>query len=176
MLAKHDALIPAEYRPHAAAIGEIAAPVLRQPCTQDKSVSPGVRLARALESLGPAYIKLGQILATRPDIVGSDVAAALESLQDRLPPFPTEDAKAMVEAIASASPLGEMFSAFAEPIAAASIAQVHEAQTTDDPPRRVAVKVSAPRHRGGIRARSFRLRLCRAHGRARVVGSAPPAR
>ncbi len=55
----------------------------------------GARLAQALEHLGPAYIKLGQMLANRPDIVGSDVAAALQHLQDRLPPF--SDAAARIE-------------------------------------------------------------------------------
>ncbi|HEV2562862.1 MAG TPA: 2-polyprenylphenol 6-hydroxylase [Rhizomicrobium sp.] len=144
VLAKHDALIPAEY----AAMMPPSAKLLRRffgsRAVQDASVSPGVRLARALESLGPAYIKLGQILATRPDIVGGDVAFALETLQDGLPPFPTADAKAMIET-SFGRPLGEMFSQFAEPIAAASIAQVHEAQTTDDPQRRVAVKVLRPK-------------------------------
>src|ERR1700679_2450418 len=69
-LARHDALVPREYL--------------------DAMSPPGARLALALESLGPAYIKLGQILATRPDLIGADVAQALEQLQDRLPPFPTE--------------------------------------------------------------------------------------
>ena len=66
-----------------------AALVLLPPVLAFRAGRPeaGARLARALERLGPAYIKLGQMLATRPDIVGASVATALEHLQDRLPPF-----------------------------------------------------------------------------------------
>jgi ubiquinone biosynthesis protein len=105
--------------------------------------TPGERLARALESLGPAQIKFGQILATRPDVVGGEIATALEGLQDRLPPFPTAEARAAVAA-SLGRPVEDLFSSFGEPVAAASIAQVHEATTTEIPPRRVAVKVLRP--------------------------------
>src|SRR3954469_14963474 len=100
----------------------------------------GSQLGRALTRLGPAYIKLGQMLATRPDIVGVELAAALEHLQDRLPPFPEAQARAEIVA-AFGKPVEQLFSSFGAPLAAASIAQVHRAQTSDEPPIRVAVKV-----------------------------------
>ncbi|HVW72633.1 MAG TPA: 2-polyprenylphenol 6-hydroxylase [Rhizomicrobium sp.] len=103
----------------------------------------GLRLSRALEKLGPAYIKLGQMLATRPDIVGVEMARALEHLQDRLPPFSEAQARAEI-AIAFGKPMETLFSSFGAPLAAASIAQVHRAQTSDNPPVRVAVKILRP--------------------------------
>ncbi len=101
----------------------------------------GVRLASGLEKLGPAYIKLGQMLATRPDIVGEDIAAALEHLQDRLPPIGQDQARAMVER-SLGRPLDALFDSFGAPVAAASIAQVHRALTTDGVD--AAVKVLRP--------------------------------
>src|SRR5258708_7817695 len=91
---------------------------------------PPVRLALVLEHQGPAYIKLGQMLATRPDIVGEDVATALEHLQDRLPPFPDGQARRVV-ARALGKKLEDSFSYFGASIAAASIAQVHKAVTSE---------------------------------------------
>src|ERR1043166_1389894 len=84
----------------------------------------GARLSAALERLGPAYIKLGQMLATRPDIVGSEIAGALEHLQDRLPPFSDKEARAQI-ARAFGKPVEALFSSFGGALAAASIAQVH---------------------------------------------------
>jgi ubiquinone biosynthesis protein len=99
-------------------------------------------VTRALTALGPAYIKFGQILSTRPDIVGEDLALQLKYLQDKLPPFPTEIAKAMV-AEELRLPVDEIFSTFSEPVAAASIAQVHRA-TLRETGQDVAVKVLRP--------------------------------
>jgi ubiquinone biosynthesis protein len=99
-----------------------------------------VRLSAALTRLGPTYVKLGQFLATRPDVVGPALARDLESLQDRMAPFPQAEAEAAV-ADALATPLRAAFTAFGPAVAAASIAQVHRAEVADGP---VAVKVLRP--------------------------------
>ena len=102
------------------------------------------RLARAIPSLGPSYIKLGQFLATRADVVGPQLAGALGSLRDRLPPFPPALAKAELEA-AFGKPWTAVYSEFGPPVAAASIAQVHKAVVEDkDGPKAVAVKILRP--------------------------------
>ncbi len=102
------------------------------------------RLSAALTRLGPTYVKLGQFLATRPDVVGPALARDLESLQDRMPPFPQAQAEAAVEA-ALGKPLNELFLSFGPAVAAASIAQVHKAEIeTPDGTKPVAVKVMRP--------------------------------
>ncbi len=99
-------------------------------------------LVRALTALGPAYIKFGQTLATRPDVVGTELAEELRYLQDKLPPFPLDEARRAV-AQELECPVDEVFSEFSEPVAAASIAQVHQARLREDG-RKVAVKVLRP--------------------------------
>ena len=84
------------------------------------------RLSTALTRLGPSYVKLGQFLATRPDVVGAALAKDLERLQDQMPPFPQAEAEAAVAA-SFGKPLKSVFSSFGPPVAAASIAQVHRA-------------------------------------------------
>jgi ubiquinone biosynthesis protein len=103
------------------------------------------RLSAALTRLGPSYVKLGQFLATRPDVVGAAIARDLETLQDKMAPFPHAEAEASV-AEALGKPLGELFAAFGPVVAAASIAQVHRAEVTKpEAPHAVAVKVLRPR-------------------------------
>ncbi|MCT8268828.1 2-polyprenylphenol 6-hydroxylase [Afifella sp. JA880] len=110
----------------------------------------GRRLSARLHRLGPSYVKLGQFLATRPDIVGNDAAEALSGLKDEMPPFPTEEAKAIIE-INLGRKVEEIFTSFSEPVAAASIAQVHHAtRFVDGEEREVAVKVLRPHVRGGF--------------------------
>jgi ubiquinone biosynthesis protein len=102
----------------------------------------GVRLRRALEALGPIFVKFGQMLSTRRDLVPLDIADELAQLQDRVPPFPSDQAIAMLEATYK-RPLVEVFAEFdATPVASASVAQVHFARLHDGTP--VAVKVLRP--------------------------------
>src|SRR5689334_23302856 len=92
-----------------------------------KAGSHAGRLSTALTKLGPTYVKAGQFLATRPDIVGMPIARELETLQDKMPPFPQKDAEAAVEK-AFGQPLNQIFASFGPAVAAASIAQVHRAE------------------------------------------------
>ncbi|MFC3691411.1 2-polyprenylphenol 6-hydroxylase [Chenggangzhangella methanolivorans] len=130
-------------------------------------------LARALQRLGPSYVKLGQFLATRPDVVGMRVAKDLERLHDRVEPFPQEIAEAAV-AEALGAPVSSLFVEFGPALAAASIAQVHKAVVVDpDGTRRtVAVKVTRP---GVARRFASDLRAFFAIARA-IERSVPKAR
>jgi len=109
--------------------------------------SRGERLRLALEELGPIFMKLGQVLSTRRDLLPPDIANELAKLQDRVPPFPSEEARAIVE-LAYGKPADAVFATFdTDPLAAATIAQVHTATLKDG--RQVVVKIVRP----GIRER-----------------------
>jgi ubiquinone biosynthesis protein len=108
------------------------------------SGAAATRLSVALVRLGPSYVKLGQFLATRPDVVGAALARDLERLQDQMSPFPQPAAEAAIAA-SFGKPVHAIFANFGTPVAAASIAQVHRAEA-DTPAGRhpVAVKVLRP--------------------------------
>ena len=110
----------------------------------DNNQNEGERLSRSLESMGTTFIKLGQFLATRPDIIGDELSKKLENLQDKLPPFSMLEAKEIMK-----SDLGEeTFNSIidlSEPVAAASIAQVHKAKINDNGTiKDVAIKILRP--------------------------------
>lgn len=123
---------------------------------------------RALTALGPAYIKFGQILSTRPDVVGPELAGQLRVLQDRLAPFPTAVAKAEVEKELGLK-VDQIFSSFSEPVAAASLAQVHKAVLAESG-LEVAVKVLRP----GIE-KAFRKDIDAFYFAARMIELLSPA-
>ncbi|WP_346907089.1 2-polyprenylphenol 6-hydroxylase [uncultured Roseibium sp.] len=138
-----------------------------------RNKSAELRLSDALNRLGPSYVKLGQFLATRADVVGKEAARELSALQDRLPAFSQKEAEAAV-AEQLGKPVDEIFLDFGEPVAAASIAQVHPAIVLDrdGTERKVAVKVLRP----GV-ARRFRRDLDSFYLVARVAERYhPPSR
>ena len=104
----------------------------------------GERLSRSLESMGTTFIKLGQFLATRPDIIGEDLSKQLESLQDKLPPFSLIQAKEIIKNDLGQKTYDTIIN-LSEPVAAASIAQVHKAQINDNGTiKDVAIKILRP--------------------------------
>ncbi len=108
----------------------------------DASLSRGERLRLALEALGPVFIKFGQLLSTRPDVVPLDIAKELSNLQDDVPPFDNDEFIAIIEA-SFGQKVSEVFGDFErEPLASASVAQVHAAKLQDG--REVVVKVIRP--------------------------------
>ena len=114
--------------------------LIERPTAKDGSS----RLAAALTKLGPTYVKLGQFLATRPDVVGKAIARDLESLQDKMAPFPQSEAEAVVAA-AFGKPVADVYASFGPAVAAASIAQVHRAEVAQEGVNKpMAVKILRP--------------------------------
>jgi ubiquinone biosynthesis protein len=141
-LLRYDALMPREYQSRTPIWVQAIARFLRLFARPRRNQTPGERLAKALERLGPAYVKLGQFLATRPDIIGVTAAQDLGRLKDRLPAFSRVRALDTIntEFGVTVDLFGEHFS---EAVAAASIAQVHQVRL----PRTgtLAVKILRPR-------------------------------
>ena len=134
------ALVDTRPMPLPAKMAIALARLLERPGAKEGSV----RLAAALTKLGPTYVKLGQFLATRPDVVGATIARDLESLQDKMAPFPQSEAESAV-ASAFGKSVREVYASFGPSVAAASIAQVHRAEVDDDGARKaVAVKILRP--------------------------------
>lgn len=138
-LAQHDALFGLE--------ATRVSPVISTVCKLFRQrkyahLRPGQRLTLAFEALGPTFMKLGQALSVRADLVGEEIAGDLSQLRDKIPPFDSKIARKTLEEELD-RPLSELYSDFEdEPVAAASIAQVHFATTTDG--REVAVKILRP--------------------------------
>ena len=142
VLVRHDALLPREITHLLPGWARLIAGLLHLfSGTESRAGRPGQRLAHAFEHLGPVAVKLGQVMATRADIFGVQFARDLGRLKDKLPPFPTSEAKAEFERSVG-RPVESLFSEFGEPAAAASIAQAHPAILHDG--RKVAVKVLRP--------------------------------
>ena len=109
---------------------------------RDRNVPRGQRLREALEELGPVFVKFGQVVSTRPDLIPADIAVELTRLQDDVLPFPGDEAREVIERALDA-PLSEHFASFdIQPLASASVAQVHRATLQDS--TEVVVKVLRP--------------------------------
>lgn len=139
-LGRYDAILPREYQgllpPAVGVLGNI----LRLGSAKIDG-DPGIRMAGALEKLGPAWIKFGQFLATRPDIVGTQAAQGLSRLKDRIAPFSSIQAQACLDE-AFGDDAARLFGPLNAPVAAASVAQVHKMTLADG--RIVAVKLLRP--------------------------------
>ena len=165
VMARYDALFPPEFEDDVPAFVKLGRSLaaIRLPWEPkpDASDDDAARLSTALQVLGPSYIKLGQFLATRADIIGPDLAGDLALLRDKLPPFDQSVAIKTIETDLGQK-IGDLFVDLGEPVAAASIAQVHKATIADaehshgDGPdglayRPVAVKVLRPMSKNVLR-------------------------
>ena len=151
-LARHDALAPLEEMGVAPGLVWFA----RRFSRRKAEGRPGQKLARALTEMGPSFIKLGQALSTRADLIGEQVALDLAELQDHLPPFDSAEARRIIEEELG-KPVEDLFLSFdPEPVSAASIAQVHKATVApeegEDPAAELpeAIKVAVKILRPGI--------------------------
>ncbi len=141
ILARHDALVPAEYAKSVPWFVRFIGWFSRLFAKRSRAKNPGERLALALESLGPAYIKFGQILATRSDMLDEEFIRGLSRLKDKVPPFSMAQAELRLQKDLG-KPWQEVFKTFSEPVAAASVAQVHKAELMSG--EQVAVKILRP--------------------------------
>jgi ubiquinone biosynthesis protein len=147
VLAAYDVLPPKEWAPLVPPLLVAAGRILPRSSAKKKNGRSGERMALALTELGPSYIKAGQFLATRPDVIGPQIALDLAKLQDRLPPFPHAEAISILEQELPPEAV-QRIGAIGEPVAAASIAQVHKVTIKGvkdgDPSRTLALKILRP--------------------------------
>jgi len=110
----------------------------------DKNLNEEQKLCSSIQEMGTTFIKLGQFLSTRPDIIGNEIAKKLENLQDKLPPFSSDEAKKIMKKELGENNYNSLIN-ISEPVAAASIAQVHKAQLNDNGTiKDIAIKILRP--------------------------------
>ena len=167
VMARHDVVMPEDFRARAPWIARFVGATLRLlPGPSRRGKRPGQKLAGALEKLGPAWIKLGQFMATRPDVIGVEAANDLSSLKDSIPPFAlTQAERTLIEEFGPDA--SRLFPRLGAPVAAASVAQVHRIETPDGPR---AVKILRP----GVE-RIIELELRAMRRAARVAQAKGPA-
>ncbi len=111
---------------------------------QNKNINEEDKLCNSIQAMGTTFIKLGQFLSTRPDIIGPEISKQLEKLQDKLPAFPTEEAKKIIKKELGENNYNTLIN-ISDPVAAASIAQVHKAQINDEGTiKDIAIKILRP--------------------------------
>jgi len=148
VLVRHDALVPAEYEKAVPWFVRMFGSLSRVFAIRGRAENPGERFAHALEKLGPAYIKFGQILSTRGDMLDPVFVKGLSRLKDKVPPFEMKKAEEML-AIEWGASWQEKLQTLSEPIAAASVAQVHKGMLKTG--EKVAVKILRPDIRRAMR-------------------------